>query len=146
MREVEDTSLDRRGRSSTAQRSWWRWPSPAPRSPRPGTTVRSKHGLYRVTVTPRPETSSVGRLHTRRLLLRTAGGAFKPPSLRNVTRSAPYMHAGQLATLGAVLRHYDGAPRAAVGRSELRPLGFGAAQLKALGAFLSTLESKTSGG
>ena len=53
------------------------------------------------------------------------------------------MHAGQLATLGDVLRHYNRAPRAAVGRSELRPLHFTDAELRALAAFLSTLESRT---
>jgi cytochrome c peroxidase len=32
---------------------------------------------------------------------------FKTPSLRNVARTAPYMHNGQLATLVAVVRHYS---------------------------------------
>ena len=68
-------------------------------------------------------------------------GAFKPPSLRNVTRNAPYMHAGQLATLGAVLRHYNAARPARVGHTELHPLGLSQAQLEALLAFLGTLES-----
>jgi hypothetical protein len=40
-----------------------------------GTTVVSKHGLYKVTVTPRPATSPVGRLHTWKLMLRTRAGA-----------------------------------------------------------------------
>lgn len=34
-------------------------------------------------------------------------GEFKVPSLRNVAATAPYMHDGQLATLGAVLDHYS---------------------------------------
>ena len=34
-------------------------------------------------------------------------GRFKVPSLRNVARTAPYMHDGRLATLEAVLAHYD---------------------------------------
>ena len=46
-------------------------------------------------------------------------GAFKTPGLRGVADRAPYMHAGQLATLEQVLRHYVAAPRAAVGHSEL---------------------------
>ena len=33
-------------------------------------------------------------------------GRFKVPSLRNVARTAPYMHDGRLPTLGAVLAHY----------------------------------------
>jgi hypothetical protein len=40
-----------------------------------GTTVRSKRGVYRVTVTPKPSSSPVGRLHTWSLMLRTAKGA-----------------------------------------------------------------------
>jgi len=34
-------------------------------------------------------------------------GAFKTPSLRNVAKTAPYMHDGSLATLRAVVDHYD---------------------------------------
>ena len=41
------------------------------------------------------------------------------PSLRNVAQRAPYMHAGQFATLEQVGRHYASAPPAAVGHSEL---------------------------
>jgi cytochrome c peroxidase len=74
-----------------------------------------------------------------RFLPRTAHrGAFKPPSLRNVTRRAPYLHAGQIATLGAVLRRYDEPPREA---SELHALHLGDDQLDQLAAFLKTLES-----
>ena len=46
-------------------------------------------------------------------------GAFRTPSLRNVAERAPYMHAGQFATLEQVGRHYASAPPAAVGHSEL---------------------------
>jgi cytochrome c peroxidase len=46
-------------------------------------------------------------------------GAFKTPGLRGVAQRAPYMHAGQLATLEQVVRHYMAAPHAAVGHSEL---------------------------
>ncbi len=34
-------------------------------------------------------------------------GAFKAPSLRNVTVTAPYMHDGSLETLEDVLDHYS---------------------------------------
>jgi cytochrome c peroxidase len=37
-------------------------------------------------------------------------GAFRVPSLRNVARTAPYMHDGRFATLEAVLAHYMAAP------------------------------------
>lgn len=46
-------------------------------------------------------------------------GAFKTPGLRNVAERAPYMHAGQIATLEAVVAHYVRSPAAAVGHSEL---------------------------
>jgi cytochrome c peroxidase len=57
-------------------------------------------------------------------------GAFKTPGLRGVAQRAPYMHAGQFATLEQVVRHYVAAPPAAVGHSELtrRRAGGGAAQ------------------
>jgi cytochrome c peroxidase len=35
------------------------------------------------------------------------GGAFKTPTLREVTRTAPYMHDGSLPTLEAVVDYYD---------------------------------------
>ncbi len=34
-------------------------------------------------------------------------GAFRTPSLRNVAKTPPYMHAGQFATLSDVLDHYS---------------------------------------
>ncbi|MGH2393931.1 MAG: cytochrome-c peroxidase [Candidatus Limnocylindria bacterium] len=66
-------------------------------------------------------------------------GAFKPPSLRNVAETGPYMHAGQVATLIDAMRHYRAAPLAAAGRSELKPLDLTDAQLEQLEAFLRTL-------
>jgi cytochrome c peroxidase len=65
--------------------------------------------------------------------------AFKVPSLRNVAERAPYMHAGQLATLAEVLEHYNRAPAAPAGRSELKPLNLTRAELRQLEAFLRTL-------
>jgi len=67
-------------------------------------------------------------------------GAFKPPTLRDVSKVGPYMHAGQLATLADVLRHYRDAPEAAIGHSELEPLDLTDAQLAQLEAFLRTLD------
>ncbi len=70
-------------------------------------------------------------------------GAFKTPSLRGVTTRAPYMHAGQIATLDAVLLHYKAAPAAQIGHSELRPLTMSDAELHDIAAFLATLEPLT---
>ncbi|HEX7980057.1 MAG TPA: cytochrome c peroxidase, partial [Gemmatimonadaceae bacterium] len=65
--------------------------------------------------------------------------AFKTPSLRNVASRAPYMHAGQLADLDAVLTHYSSAPRAPFGHSELKPLRLSDTEKRQLIAFLRTL-------
>jgi cytochrome c peroxidase len=76
-------------------------------------------------------------------------GAFRTPSLRNVTARAPYMHAGQLASIDQVLQHYATSPKAAIGHSELaRPgekhaerqtIRLSAADIKDVAAFLGTL-------
>jgi cytochrome c peroxidase len=74
-------------------------------------------------------------------------GAFRTPGLRGVAARPPYMHAGQFASLEEVVRHYMEAPRAAVGRSELRrvqgegrdPIRLSAAEQRDLVAFLKVL-------
>ncbi len=70
--------------------------------------------------------------------------AFKVPSLRNVTSRAPYMHAGQFTTLEAVLNHYNTAPAAPTGHSELEVLNLSERQIKSIIAFLYTLNSDIS--
>ena len=70
--------------------------------------------------------------------------AYKTPSLRNVAERAPYMHAGQLATLDDVVAHYDRAPAAPFGHSELKPLRLSAAERRQLVAFLRTLSGPLS--
>ena len=65
--------------------------------------------------------------------------AFRTPSLRNVARRPPYGHAGQFPTLDAVLDHYNRAPSASAGHSELEPLRLSATELRQLVAFLRTL-------
>lgn len=74
-------------------------------------------------------------------------GHFKTPSLRNVAATAPYMHAGQLATLDAVVRHYstlaDAAPPADSAHVEalIRPLNLTEQEIADVVAFLESLES-----
>ena len=65
--------------------------------------------------------------------------AFKVPTLRNVSERAPYMHAGQFATLAEVLDHYNRAPDAPAGHNELTALNLNEEQLGQLAAFLETL-------
>jgi cytochrome c peroxidase len=67
-------------------------------------------------------------------------GEFKVPSLRDVAARPPYMHAGRFRTLREVLAHYNRAPHASVGKSELKPLALTDAQLDDLEAFLRTLD------
>lgn len=66
---------------------------------------------------------------------------FKVPSLRNVAERPPYMHAGQLPTLEAVLDHYDRAPAPPMGEGELRPLGLSTQEKAQLVSFLRALSS-----
>ena len=65
--------------------------------------------------------------------------AFKVPSLRNVAERAPYMHAGQFGTLTEVVDHYDRAPAAPKGHSELKPLRLDARERRQIEAFLRSL-------
>jgi len=67
--------------------------------------------------------------------------AYKTPSLRGVADRAPYMHAGQLATLTDVIRHYDQAPAAPAGHSELRRLKLSERERVQIEAFLRTLSA-----
>jgi cytochrome c peroxidase len=66
-------------------------------------------------------------------------GAFKTPTLRDVTRTAPYMHNGQEATLMDVMRYYNkGGARQP---NALQALGLSDADLADLVAFMYALES-----
>ena len=67
-------------------------------------------------------------------------GAFKTPTLREVARTAPYMHDGSLATLADVVQFYDEGGRANLNRDpELHPLRLTAPEKQALMAFLRSL-------
>jgi len=69
-------------------------------------------------------------------------GEFKVPSLRNVARTAPYMHNGGLATLRDVVRHYSNLDEDrlhADGERILKPLGLDKYGVDDLVAFLETL-------
>jgi cytochrome c peroxidase len=73
-------------------------------------------------------------------------GEFRVPSLRNVARTAPYMHGGSLGTLGDVVRHYSqvdedrlhGTP----GQRLVRPLRLSPQEQTDLVAFLETLSGE----
>lgn len=67
--------------------------------------------------------------------------AFKTPSLRNVSASAPYMHDGSLATLEEVVDFYERGGGDVAGKSPLLlPLGLDGSEKRALIAFLRALD------
>jgi cytochrome c peroxidase len=66
---------------------------------------------------------------------------FKVPSLRNVAERSHYMDAGQFASLRDVLEHYNAAPAAPAGHSELKPLHLTESELRQLEAFLRSLSA-----
>jgi cytochrome c peroxidase len=70
-------------------------------------------------------------------------GAFKTPTLREIARTAPYMHDGSLASLEAVVDFYDrgGNPNPHLD-DEIRPARFAPAEKRALVAFLKTLSGE----
>ena len=78
------------------------------------------------------------------LHLAAADHAFKTPGLRELKRSAPYMHDGSLATLDDVLAHYEHGitERKTVAPDLVRPLTLTAEERAALLAFLGTLSSE----
>ncbi len=68
--------------------------------------------------------------------------AFKTPGLREITRRVPFMHDGSLATLEAVVEHYDHGGVDRPSRSDLvKPLGLTPQEKSELVAFLKTLTS-----
>jgi cytochrome c peroxidase len=69
-------------------------------------------------------------------------GAFKTPGLRDVSKHAPYMHDGSLATLRDVVAFYNrGGDENPWQSRRLAPLGLAAAEIDALIAFLESLDS-----
>lgn len=71
---------------------------------------------------------------------------FKTPSLRELTRTAPYMHDGSKATLDDVVAHYTGglSPRPTLASAVIRDLSLTKVEKDALVAFLKALSSDAS--
>ena len=74
-------------------------------------------------------------------------GAFKTPTLRNVERTAPYMHDGSIAALEAVIELYDraGNPNPYLD-ADLRPLELTSEEKQALVIFLHALSGRVQDG
>jgi cytochrome c peroxidase len=74
-------------------------------------------------------------------------GTFKTPTLREVARTAPYMHDGSLATLDEVVEFYDrGGNANPLLDSEIRPLRLAAAEKRQLAAFLRATAGRVQDG
>jgi cytochrome c peroxidase len=66
-------------------------------------------------------------------------GAFKVPTLRNLSKTAPYMRVGDRHLLEDAMWHYRTLPMARIGQSELPDLTISPAEFLELEAFLLTL-------
>ncbi len=73
-------------------------------------------------------------------LLTEDKGKFKVPTLRNVEKTAPYMHDGSLPTLEAVIEHYNSGGKGHQNQSEfVKPLNLTEQEKTDLVNFLRTL-------
>jgi cytochrome c peroxidase len=71
-------------------------------------------------------------------------GRFKTPTLREVARTAPYMHDGSIGTLEDVIDFYSDGGRANFDLdAEIRPRNFDSVEKHALLAFLRTLNGRS---
>ena len=71
-------------------------------------------------------------------------GAFKTPTVRDVTRTAPYMHDGSEPTLEAVVDFYDrGGTKNPVLDPKMAPLGLTSAEKADLVAFMKALTGRS---
>jgi cytochrome c peroxidase len=70
-------------------------------------------------------------------------GAFKTPTLREISRTAPYMHDGSFSTLADVVEYYDsGGQKNPTLDPKLRPLHLTAEEKRDILAFLGALEGR----
>jgi len=66
-------------------------------------------------------------------------GAFKVPTLRGLSKTAPYGHNGQFATLEDMVQHYNEPPNKDIYNHELLPLNLSDVEIEQLVAFLKIL-------
>lgn len=88
-----------------------------------------------------------GRRKLKPLILDSHGGKqFKTPTLRNIARTAPYMHEGQFATLEEVVHFYntlEGASPESGSERLIQVLGLSAQEEADLVAFLASLTDES---
>jgi cytochrome c peroxidase len=69
-------------------------------------------------------------------------GAFKTPSLRNISKTGPYMHDGSIADLGTVISRYNaGSVNVLRVDDQIQPLGLSLNEMTDLQAFLRALDN-----
>jgi len=70
-------------------------------------------------------------------------GAFKTPTLREITKTAPYMHDGRFATLEDVIKHYNkGGVKNPFLDNQVIPLNLSDSEIKDLLSMLRSLEGE----
>lgn len=101
------------------------------------------NGFHNIGVSFTTEKPDLGRFEITKI--EGDKGSFKTPTLRDISRTAPYMHDGSLATLEEVVEYYDkgGTPNDYLDE-ELFPLKLNADQKAALVAFLKVGLTSTS--
>lgn len=104
----------------------------------------SCHGGWRLTDDAFHDVGVPSDDHGRGALVPGGLPEFKTPSLREVARTAPYMHDGSLATLQDVVRHYSGGLvlRPSLAPAVVRDLKLTEKEKADLVAFLKTLSSE----
>lgn len=86
------------------------------------------------------ESPDLGRYHIRPV--KAMKGAFKTPTVREVTRTAPYFHDGSAKTLMDVVEHYNRGGDVTTNLSpNMKPLNLTQAEKEALVAFMESLSS-----
>lgn len=112
---------------------------------RHGGIARLKGSPFNLTGRFNDDADKKGAWATRQVAhLHTNFGAFKVPTLRNLTQTAPYMHNGSRATLVDVLRHYSELNIERLhtdGERILEPFNFNDREIEDLAAFLRTLSN-----
>lgn len=70
-------------------------------------------------------------------------GSFKTPTLREITRTAPYMHDGSFSNLEQVIEYYDRGGQKNPGRdNRLKPLHLSSAEKRDIFTFLGSLTGR----
>ncbi len=99
------------------------------------------NGFHNIGLKPTGAEPDLGRFGQRKIA--SMRGAFKTPTLRDIARTAPYMHNGMYRTLEEVVEHYDRGGDTQDNLSpEMKPLRLSAQEKADLVEFMKTLTGK----